>query len=1486
MSGPHRAAAPNAARLYICHAAQDSSALAQLESQLAPLLRDGLIEVWHEQQLTAGNNPAEVMRDQLARADWILPLISPDLLASDACHATLTQALRQKKDGKSQVLPIVIRPADWRDSPFGGLACLPRDGRPVTAWPNQDEAWLEILVGIRQLLTGSPGLDRDDQDSFFERVLRLCSLREEARGRRVELRRRPAAAPLGRYAEVSFIEDGWARVYDLAATEQALSLELVECFCAGVQLRYLHAGAGAVSTLVFGGPPPGEEVRRAAYQGRIRLVSFSEYQGLIDFRTYLADQRARLSADPQYPQRLYVPQRLRYQLGREEKEVEDAAPTLLDWLASPHGRFVLLLGDFGTGKTFLLHEVARRLGEEGVLVPVLVELRHLEKAHSLDALLAQHFMLSGLDRFDRPAFRHMLADGRIALLIDGFDELALRVSYSRAVEHFDTLLQATTGQAKVVVTSRTQHFQSDQQIRTTLSERLDALPGHRIAQLLPFDRSQISRFLVNQLGDTEQAEARLRLLEEVRDLLGLSANPRMLSFITAIAEPALREARARDGEITAATLYRSLLEQWLVQEHQRAHPPGAGAGLSLEERWSAVTALALHLWQRGERAIGVGELPAEVSVAMVDLAERHLDTEVAAHQVGSGTLLCRDGEGRFSFIHQSVLEWLVARAAATELVSPSTSELLARREISTLMADFLAALAGRERAETWARQTIKNESGDVAKRNALLVLARLGVRLAERVNLANASLIGQDLSGRELRGANLRGADLTEARLLGATLAEADLTNACLVRADLRDADLRKADLQGTDLSSANLMGAKMQGAQVSATTRLRATRLVGAQVDITTLHAADLHGAALPTGVELRPYLPARLAPVHAVAYSADGGLLASGGGDGTLVLYETGAFRPLCQFRGQSHDVLCLAFHPSGTLLASGTTGRSLRIWNVTSGQCAKVLGGHTGAVTAVAFAPGGDLLASASEDGSVRLWNTQTWETRHVLRARGEKAFAVSFSPDGQQVASASFEAVRLWSVATGEQLGVLLGHDEYVTCVAFSPDGQLLASGSADGTVRLWETRTGRQLSIIHQSTNGVYCLAFDPSGELLACGNETRAYLYRVKNGAVRHALKGDKHAVRALSFGPDGSQLTTGSTDRYIRIWDVAQGTLLRTLGEYVPPIHGVAFDGSGSLVSVGPVGSHQWDVVQGTLRRQLGPESPVLASSGDGQRLAIRSHEDIAILSTRTGRILRHIPGGGVLALSESGRLLAFATGDKIYVCDTRSGAVKQTMKGSQGAITALSFHPDEKLLLAASRNTDVRLWNVETGQRVGQLQVSPGYVSCAVFAPNGFRFATAGVDSTVQTWSLDNYRQHTYGGHTGLIRAVAYSKDERLLASASDDQTIRVFETATQSLLHVLHGHCGPVRSVSFSEAGTLASGGEDGTIRLWGLAKGTQLLTLRPCGEGWVAFTPDGRYQSAGDIAGQFWFTMGLCRFEPGEVDSILPIRCANEEPLLVT
>jgi hypothetical protein len=131
-----------------CH--RDERLRNSLEKHLAMLKRDGKIAAWHDRKITPGAEIDHVIDKRLESAKLILLLVSSDFLSSDYCYGReMQRALERHREGTARVIPIILRPTMWHDAPFGKLLALPRDGKPVTKWATQDEALLDIVIGIK-----------------------------------------------------------------------------------------------------------------------------------------------------------------------------------------------------------------------------------------------------------------------------------------------------------------------------------------------------------------------------------------------------------------------------------------------------------------------------------------------------------------------------------------------------------------------------------------------------------------------------------------------------------------------------------------------------------------------------------------------------------------------------------------------------------------------------------------------------------------------------------------------------------------------------------------------------------------------------------------------------------------------------------------------------------------------------------------------------------------------------------------------------------------------------------------------------------------------------------------------------------------------------------------------------------------------------------------------------------------------------------------
>lgn len=142
-----------AAEIFLLYSHEDEDLKEQFLKHMAILRRSQQALIWHDRDIGGGEEIQKQVDKRLASANIILMLISASFIASDYCYSEMMQmAMQRHERNEVRVIPIIIKPVDWDGTPFDKLQVLPRNKTPVNQWTNRDEAWLEVVLGIKNVL--------------------------------------------------------------------------------------------------------------------------------------------------------------------------------------------------------------------------------------------------------------------------------------------------------------------------------------------------------------------------------------------------------------------------------------------------------------------------------------------------------------------------------------------------------------------------------------------------------------------------------------------------------------------------------------------------------------------------------------------------------------------------------------------------------------------------------------------------------------------------------------------------------------------------------------------------------------------------------------------------------------------------------------------------------------------------------------------------------------------------------------------------------------------------------------------------------------------------------------------------------------------------------------------------------------------------------------------------------------------------------------
>jgi WD40 repeat protein/serine/threonine protein kinase len=585
---------------------------------------------------------------------------------------------------------------------------------------------------------------------------------------------------------------------------------------------------------------------------------------------------------------------------------------------------------------------------------------------------------------------------------------------------------------------------------------------------------------------------------------------------------------------------------------------------------------------------------------------------------------------------------------------------------------------------------------------------------------------------------------------------------------------------------------------------------------------------------------------PIEAVSFGPAGQRFATGNWEGTATIWEIGnQKRPLLTVEPGGSHIYSVALSPNGNWLvtAGDHVDRPLQMWNAATGELHRVLEGHEGPVTTAQFSHDGKLLLTGSYDKTARVWNVDTGEEVKKLVGHTWWIWDAGFSPDDRQIVTASQDGtVLVWSVADGQRSDPFRGHRGPVYTATFSPNGKSIASAGNDRRILLWDPSDLKPFDY-----------------EALAANNKVPLQDFA--------EMQGHTAAVRRVQYSANGKQLLSCGHDNTVRLWDIAERQLVKTLRGHDSWVRDCTFSPDGEFVlSAGHDkraklwtidGYEEYRVLRGRIMR--GHRDDILSAgiSTDGNTIVTASRDRTArTWDAATGQPKMLLEEGHAYLASsatffpDGDRLLTSAMDNSTRIWDVASGVELKRINGT-GRYAAAALSPDGQWVLTGSLDRAAQLWAVESGEMLRALDGHKVAVSATAFSRDGARAASGDINGRVRVWNTADWSErYDLNAHTARISTLVFSPDGSRLLSASRDNTVAQWDLATgkESVDRILK-HPDQVTSLDLSSDGRLAiTSCFDGQVRVWNVAT-AQVQTTLPVEE---QETSDARFSPTGRLA----------------------------------
>lgn len=483
-----------------------------------------------------------------------------------------------------------------------------------------------------------------------------------------------------------------------------------------------------------------QNAHRLAKDTGIRLTTVDQLRwASCDFTPYLKTRASEFAAEPLFAKKRYISLKLRFDGTRDTIY---AGPAIKKFLLEPERTLLILLGDFGAGKTTFTKHLFQTLAADFLRsprttrMPIHVNLREYPGHLNLSSLMTD--LLVNQYRSRCPGFsaiQGLQREGKLIIIFDAFDEMASRTDYQTTLQNFNALERLLIGTGKIILTCRTHYFKNQEEVSTvyggTELYKLSQKKRYGIAYVQGFQPHQIAAYVAAVCGD--DAPKYIKQIKDTYNLEGLAQRPILLDMITEVLPNLVKEGNAVDS----TTLYSVYVDFWLKRDDWRT-------ALSKDERLRFTTAFAVAIYSTKSDVFKWDDVEKAVKTRWPESTKKEL--EYYQYDIRTCSFIRWEPRtGDYKFVHQSFMEYFVA-SRLYEGIIHNDRQVLAGRNHSDGVLHFLSEFKGTEQARDTLFIWLRANASDVLVRNVLSVLCKWHRELRKqdftRIRLSELTLRG------------------------------------------------------------------------------------------------------------------------------------------------------------------------------------------------------------------------------------------------------------------------------------------------------------------------------------------------------------------------------------------------------------------------------------------------------------------------------------------------------------------------------------------------------------------------------------------------------------------------------------------------------------------------------------------------------------------------------------------------------------------------